>query len=215
MESVWIELCPRNKKHVLIGYFYRPPNENASWYNKFEEQIHIAKQTNLQMILLGDFNIDLLKCKANSKWPVLYKSFDLEQIVNVPTRVTENSRTLLDHVYTSGGIQIVEVSVELVCVSDHFPTAVTINNVCGKERSGHITIKYRKSICQNYGIIIENIRQELTGRQDLIGVNDELANFNEIVTRNYDQCAPLVTKRVRSQNKVPWITNSIRQAMRP
>ena len=127
VESIWIELCIPNRKHILIGYFYRPPYETVSWNSLFEKQIHKAKETDLHIMVLGDFNVNLFKCSPHSNWSILYKSFNLEQIVKAPTRLTEKTCTLLDHIYISHGIPICEVAVANLSISDHLPTAVNIN----------------------------------------------------------------------------------------
>ena len=75
-------------------------------------------------MLLGDFNVNLFKCSPHSIWTILYKSFNLEQIVKAPTRLTEKTCTLLDHIYISHGIPICEVAVASLSISDHLPTAV-------------------------------------------------------------------------------------------
>ena len=54
----------------------------------------------LELIVMGDFNIDL-KLNPNKKWQNLIELFDLSQLVNDPTRVTETSSTIIDHIYTT------------------------------------------------------------------------------------------------------------------
>ena len=58
----------------------------------FEEELSIAQVTGLELILMGDFNIDLIPC-TNNKWSNLLQLFDLSQLVREPTRVTESSAT--------------------------------------------------------------------------------------------------------------------------
>ncbi|MCB4745227.1 MAG: hypothetical protein LGB07_06220, partial [Sulfurovum sp.] len=49
----------------------------------------------LSVILLGDFNINLLK--PSIRWSQLYENFILHQLIDKPTRITTSSKTLIDH----------------------------------------------------------------------------------------------------------------------
>ena len=62
LESLWIEICLKNSKSVLIGCHYRPPEGSKYLINNFsevfEEQLTNVVKTNKEIIILGDFNID-------------------------------------------------------------------------------------------------------------------------------------------------------------
>ena len=62
LESLWIEICLKNSKSVLIGCYYRPPEGSKYLINNFsevfEEQLTNVVKTNKEIIILGDFNID-------------------------------------------------------------------------------------------------------------------------------------------------------------
>ena len=192
---------------------YRPPAEKLPSFNGFESQLYKAKQLNLHIILLGDFNLDLYRSSVLLKWSTLYKSFDLEQIVQAPTRVTDKSRTLLDDIYIFHGINIKVVSVAPLSISDHFPTAITVKEAGRIENESHKVITYRKLKFVDYKVVISNIRKEFSCNK-LRNVNSELANINEVIDRNYNKYNPIISKRVRSINKIPWITERVRKAMR-
>ena len=66
----------------------------------------------------------------------------LHQIVTESTRVTENTSTLLDHVFTSVPHKIRSVKVPRIGLSDHYPTCIVFKESFGRKHS-HTTIKYR------------------------------------------------------------------------
>ena len=70
---------------------YRPPSAQSEWINLFEEKLSIAQSTVLEIILMGDFNIDCTCLKR--KWQNLVQLFDLSQLVSEPTRITETTST--------------------------------------------------------------------------------------------------------------------------
>ena len=53
------------------------------------------------------------------------ESFGLTQIIESPTRVTNNSRTLIDHIYCNTPNNIMTVNIPTVGLSDCFPVFVT------------------------------------------------------------------------------------------
>ena len=71
------------------------------------------------ILVLGDFNIDLLK--PHSSWDSTITLLGLTQLVKLPTRITQTSATLIDHIYTNNPDVITEVSVPDLSISDHCP----------------------------------------------------------------------------------------------
>ena len=88
---------------------------------------------------MDDFNIDVT-VHSNIKWQHLIDLFDLSQMKREPTRVTETTSTIIDHVYTSHPDNIIESFVSPYSISDHFPVCFTrkISNRISK--SNHVTI---------------------------------------------------------------------------
>ena len=74
-----------------------------------EEHISPAFSENKQIILMGDLNIDFQRdrqCEKSVKtaWQDLVSNYNLNQIVQEPTRVTEQS--LIHHIYVSSETNI-------------------------------------------------------------------------------------------------------------
>ena len=89
-------------KIQLIGTFYRPPNSTNAILTSKEDSIGLAYETNISNILItGDFNLDILKENSSRKVRDLCQQFNLEQIINEPTHFTENSSSLIDLILTS------------------------------------------------------------------------------------------------------------------
>ena len=101
IDCLWIEVLPRKGKSYLVESFYRNPNENSEWLNRFEVLIENVLLENKEIIILGDFNKDLLNLNINNAWSNFITSFGLRQLITEPTRVTNTTKTLIDHVYVS------------------------------------------------------------------------------------------------------------------
>ena len=100
IECVWVEVSFQNKKH-LIGTFYRPPNSPNATFSCIEDSIGLAFDSNIQNILItGDFNLDILKENSNRKINYLCQQYNFDQLINEPTNFTENSSSLIDLIFT-------------------------------------------------------------------------------------------------------------------
>ena len=61
----------------------------------------------------------------------------------MPTRVTHNTETLLDHVYVTSPHKVIEVLVPKIGLSDHLPTCIMYSR-CKRDKlkKGHVSVKY-------------------------------------------------------------------------
>ena len=123
VEAVWIEIKLKHYKPIKIGILYRNPIEKIDWKDKFSCMLDTVSIDATEILLLVDFNIDLLKPKVT--WTDKMSSYNFTQLVDKPTRITPTSKTLLDHIYTTEKRNIVEICVPTYGVSDHFPTCLT------------------------------------------------------------------------------------------
>ena len=99
---------------------YRPPDSRVEYNDRFEDFIENASKEGKEIILLGDFNKNLFEDNLDREWQNLTLSFGLTQMISQPIRVTHNSKSLIDHIYTSTEENISCVSVKELIVSDHY-----------------------------------------------------------------------------------------------
>ena len=163
---------------------------------------------------MGDFNIDIT-VPSNKKWQHLVDLFDLSQMIREPTRVTETTSTIIDHVYTSHTDNIIESFVSPYSISDHFPVCFTrkISNRISKSK--HVTTKYRCFKNFNEDVFIANLSSELNSFEVTNSdVNEDLSSWYGIILKHLIQHAPYKTKRVKT-NKLPdWYNEEDTQARR-
>ena len=97
ISCIWLEISQNKGKPFLIGNMYRPPDLRIEYSGKFEEFIENASEEGKEIILLGDFNKNLLEDNLDREWQNLTLSLGLTQLISQPTRVTSSSKTLIDH----------------------------------------------------------------------------------------------------------------------
>ena len=99
VESVWIELNLKRASPLLLGFVYRNPAERVDWSDNFISLMDAVCLESKEIILLGDFNMDLLQ--PYESWLQTLENYRLYQLISTPTRVTATSKTLIDHIYVS------------------------------------------------------------------------------------------------------------------
>ena len=142
IETLWSEITLQNSKLFLLCSIYRPPNAPCDWIDLFEAELSVAQTTGFEIILIGDFNINYLNC-SNKKWLHLVELFDLKQMITTPTRVTQNTSSIIDHLYCSNPDYISDCFVPKYSISDHFPICFTRKINSKVKRSFHISTTYR------------------------------------------------------------------------
>ena len=122
---------------------YRPSDSRVEYNNRFEECIDSLIDENKEFILLGDFNKGLLNVETEREWGNFTSSLGLTQIVNEPTRETNASQTIIDHIYTNTEENIQYVHVERLCLSDHYAVFCYRKTQSNISKHIHQTITYR------------------------------------------------------------------------
>ena len=125
LESIWLQITFPNNEPILLNFVYRPPSSNQIWIEKYEQQLISAESTNLDYtcILLGDYNLQYSTTSTynNIKWAKVVLDFGLYQLIKSPTRVTNNSSSIIDHIYSTNEQAISEILVPKNVISDDYP----------------------------------------------------------------------------------------------
>ena len=101
VENIWIELA-NNHKRVLFGVFYRPPNSDTNYFSNIEDSLALAVDTGISdVIVTGDFNLNMLNVRTSRKIESLCIQFSFYQSIDKPTHFTKNTSSLIDIVLVS------------------------------------------------------------------------------------------------------------------
>ena len=113
------------EKNFLFCCLYRHPNSNPDNLSIYlQEVLSNPAVSNKQIFLLGDFNFDLLNYDSHTATGefvnlLLSKQF-LPYIVH-PTRVSDNSSTIIDNIFANVLDQETVSGNILTQITDHFP----------------------------------------------------------------------------------------------
>ena len=124
IENAFFDIQLPKSKPILVGVLYRPPT-TPGFLDRLT--LAISKTTNFdsqEVYILGDLNINLLdKGTMTSNGIKRYKEFcslhGLKQIIKSPTRITDKSTSLLDHILTNSPQKVSQHGVLGLGLSDH------------------------------------------------------------------------------------------------
>ena len=130
---------------------------------------------------MGDFNIDQLnQSNIPARWKYISNSYCLTQIIKQPTRVTETSASLLDHIYVTRLDSVKASQVIKMTLSDHYGIGMRWKpgGKC-KDNSGHDTITYKKHTSVNPATLEASIASAMAQIVHDQDVDIKLSIFND------------------------------------
>ena len=210
LEAIWIKLRCKHKNY-LIGTFYRADKSEQYW-ELIEDSISNAADLNMQTIVTGDFNENILReMSANIQHIELIN--DLTQIIKEPTRITPNSSTLIDLIFVSSADTVLDSGVLDPVCSDHCPVFVTL-----KEPIKSKSTIYKRKVYDYNLAEIDDIANELnTFDWETIFSKDDIncvaSDFTDVMIELCDKHIPNKIVTIRPQD-APWMNNLTRKLMR-
>ena len=125
-------------KTMTIGNIYRPPrtcNENITKFiDEFSSVISSLENSNNNLIIAGDFNINLLKINENRIYSDFFDtliSHSLYPQITFPTRFTKTNGTLIDNFFCKLNKSLLEsiAGIFTKTFSDHQPYFLFLDNI--------------------------------------------------------------------------------------
>ena len=109
-----------------MGIIYKHPSMPVNDFNDnyLSPVLHKLSTGNKSVIILGDFNVDLLKCDTDlntSEYFNLLSSNNFLPYITLPTRITAQSSTLIDNIFSNCINQKIISGNLTSTVSDHLP----------------------------------------------------------------------------------------------
>ena len=203
-----VEILLTNSKPIYVDVCYRTDGNNLL-VKCLENTLSMLRQ-DCDVMVLGDFNICLHsnKSKLSKDYKSLLSFFHCKQLINSPTRVTDKTSTLLDHIFTNNTGKICQSGVLPVGLSDHFITYCTRKSSRGYIGK-HNTIKIRS--LKNYSVIdfLNKLRNiDWTVVTNCTEVNTAWPKFKDIFINVLDEIAPIKQIRIKTRTE-PWMNGEI------
>ena len=211
VQCIWLEVSYQRSSFLLCAA-YRPPNSPTHIWDDLNISIERALETNENVILLGDLNDNLLN-ENFSKLKNIILINNLTNVITEPTRISQNSYSLLDPIIASNNINVCSsgcIDIE-PNISDHRATYV------------YIKFAFKRLSCSTKKVWLYN-RGDFNRLNDLIqtedwsfiehlNINDACANFTTTLIRLMTACIPSKEIVIRPNDK-PWFDSTIRKFIR-
>ena len=218
IENVFLDIQLPKSKPILVGVLYRPPTASG-----FLDQLTLAISKTVdfdsqEVYILGDLNINLIhKSSDTSNGIKRYKEFcshhGLKQIINSPTRVTDKSSSLLDHILTNSFPKISQHGVLDLGLSDHQLIYCTRKATRTKIHK-HTFIKIRTF--KNYAkqLFLDKLNKiKFPNYMEYENINAAYSHFVELITNIIDELAPVKEIRVRKDSQ-EWMDQEVLEGIR-
>ena len=208
---------------TLLGCLYRPPKSTA-FYNDLHDLLNKIWVKRKNVILLGDFNSNLLANTAYTDQDAPYdcnrmkrilRRFGYFNIIESPTRITAKSKSLIDLIIVSPNLQASNVlagSIDLG-ISDHHLIYAAFSTRRSNPKPKFITLRNYKNLDnEKLQRNLEEAPWHIVSRSAVEDVEDSVylweTVFKDIMESNIRR------RNVKVRHKsLLWINSEIRKAM--
>ena len=225
-ESIWLKVQHQNdSKTFVIGTIYRHPQESVDLFVDFSQCLEKLTNDNSTFYILGDINININKGAFESSQAKNYTNATTSSgaisVVTLPTRVTNNSSTVIDHIITNDLNHHVTPRVIRSSMTNHYVVACKISKFKASRKQVASPL-YRDKSKFNNNVYNEDLFGKL---ESLFRINFPLNcdnfdlvfdQFVEIISTTINKHAPqkrMSRKQARLAMK-PWITKGILLSIR-
>ena len=132
LEMVCAEINRPHSKSFLVCTCYRPPNSDTDLFNECEIFFLRCDAESRDSILVGDLNCDVSKVSLDphtGQLSLLCSPYQIDHLIDKPTRVTDTSATMIDLVLTNVKENIHASGVIHLGISDH-TLIYAVRNLC-------------------------------------------------------------------------------------
>ena len=200
LESIFIEIDKNTfmtNSNVIIAVTYWMPDLSVEIFNERITAILNTIQREKKIFYsIGDLNIDFLKSDAhistNSLIDVLYSN-NVFPLITKPTRLTNKSATLIDHILTNNFDVNARHFQGILCnsISDHYAVFhIACNTMMNDSLNNTALIKRIMSHRNIIKFINEMKTQNWQCVLNEIDPQTAYSRFHEIISNKYNSCFP-------------------------
>ena len=220
-EELWLELVQKKFK-CIIGAVYRHPHQNLNRFQKnFQVTLETLNNSNSLYYVGGDFNINLMNCtrkgnKTIKTYVDMIYSLGCIPLITNPTRITETSSSIIDHLYTNNISHKTDSFVILHNLTDHLPILASsyFKTIEKKSNSGYFRDTKEFQVDNFVEDLYKNIAS--VNLSDALSVNDYFADFISQFSTTLEIHAPMrkFTRKEKKLQTKPWLSKEILTSIR-
>ena len=216
------------RKEIIVGNIYRPPRtlreQTKQFINEFTSLVQDLDNTNFNIVLAGDYNLNLLKINKNEICCELFDlltSHSLFPHITLPTRLTNGGGTLIDNLFCKLNKSITKNTAGILLnqLSDHLPCFTLLET----DIAHNSKTKFTRIFKQNDDVI-QQIKNEINSSElhknlDTSQTANPNASYNVIMNvietaRKKNMTGKFVKFNKYKHKKSKWITYGILKSIR-
>ena len=123
LEIITVEILKPRAKSFLINSWYRPADAPLEVFDEYEtclQTMDLEDLESFQQVISTAIAFVKMRKFKQKELVELTETLQLQQIITVPTRITENSQALIDLFFTDRPRNIIKPGVDHIGISDHF-----------------------------------------------------------------------------------------------
>ena len=212
LEMVCAGINRPHSKPFLVCTWYKPPNSDMDECEIFFQRCDAESR---ELILVGDLNCDVSKFSLDPhtrQLIFLCSLYQIDQLIDKPSRVTDTSATIIDLVLTNVKENIHASGVIHLGISDHSLIYAVRKFMLPKTNLSVREIRDYKHF--NAELFVEDLsRMPWKVIQQVNNPNTCWNVWKSFFTETLNRHAPIRHKRTR-RTSVPWITPRIKDLVR-
>ena len=216
------------RKEIIVGNIYRPPRtlreQTKQFINEFTSLVQALDDTNLNIVLAGDYNLNLLKINESEiccEFFDLLTSQSLFPHITLPTRLTNGGGTLIDNLFCKMNKSIKKNTAGILLnqLSDHLPCFTLLET----DIVHNSKTKFTRIFKQNDDVI-QQIKNEINSSElhkklDTSKTANPNTSYNVILevietARKKNMTGKFVKFNKYKHKKSKWITYGILKSIR-
>lgn len=213
LEQLWIILKVARLK-IAVGCAYRPPNQSITCLDELETVLSNLSLEVDEIMLVGDLNVDFLRTDTKLQYLLnILDLFNLKQIINEPTRISDTSSSLIDIICVDKFRNVLDSgTTDLLNVSDHLLVFCDLDMSIEKLPPKKITYRdYQYFNINEFAFDANRINWEYIST--LHDIDGKVEFLNNAIITLFDIHAPYRTTTIRNYSK-PYITDTIKEIIR-
>ena len=204
---------PRN---IIVSSIYRLPNTDTIYFIEAIDTILDITKREQDLLLLGDYNENILNYQSHSSTAqcvdLLYSHATLP-LINRPTRIYQNSATLIDNIFTNN-INTIEKDQQGIVVTDNIP--VFYVNSCHKQLITNDLYICRWNYCYDNKLVFQQALSEADWSGLYMQWDDvqrAFALFHSRYVDLFDKHFPKRKIKLTQSNRKPWLISALKQSI--
>jgi exonuclease III len=209
-----------HSKNIIVCVIYRSPSFSKlqEFTNALSALIDKIQREGKHIIITGDSNIDLLQINAvapNMEFFDMLISHNLLPNISLPTRVTQSSATLIDHIWSNIPPEQAIAGTMTTDITDHFSNFIfceQFNKIPVQPR--YISVRKMTKQHLNAFNAIENENWDNVYHSNNVDI--AYCNFMSTYMKHVNTHLPMQKKCFnRKKHKIePWMTQGLLKSMR-